>query len=110
MDAYLSGHAEGVAIYCSAENAFALGQARANPSMTCPAPLADRCVALLKERLAVRMKDGKFTPSHGASISSPDARVWGMAPNWQELTARLFDLAGQVEAAGDGARQAGAMP
>ena len=75
-----------------------------------PAPLADRCVALLKERLAVRMKDGKFTPSHGASISSPDARLWGMAPNWQELTARLFDLAGQVEAAGSGGRQTGAMP
>ena len=42
MDAYLSGHAEGVAIYCSAENAFALGRARKTPTLSCPAPLADR--------------------------------------------------------------------
>lgn len=52
MDAYLSGHAEGVAIYCSAENAFALGQARANPTLTCPAPLADRFAAAYAAGLA----------------------------------------------------------
>ncbi len=64
-----------------------------------PAPLAEQCTALLKERIAARYKDGKFTASHGARISSPQARVWGMAPNWQDLTERLFDLAGRVETA-----------
>ncbi len=70
-----------------------------------PAPLAEECTALLVERMAARYKDGKFTASHGARISSPQARVWGMAPNWQDLTARLFDLAGRVEAAQRAARQ-----
>ena len=64
-----------------------------------PAPLADECVALLKERIAAREKDGKFVPGHGAPTRSVEDRLWGMAPNWQDLSARLFDLAGRVEAA-----------
>ncbi|MGB2824930.1 MAG: glycoside hydrolase domain-containing protein [Phycisphaerae bacterium] len=58
--------------------------------------LAKRCLALLKERIGAREKDGRFNASHGANPETPDARLWGVAENWQELTCRLFDLAGEV--------------
>jgi hypothetical protein len=58
--------------------------------------LAERCRALLKERIKTREKDGRFNASHGARPKTPDARLWGIAANWQDLTARLFDLAGEV--------------
>jgi hypothetical protein len=52
LDAYLSGHAEGVAIYCSADNAWQLGRARRNPTLTCPASLAERFAASYAAGLA----------------------------------------------------------
>jgi hypothetical protein len=61
-----------------------------------PADLAARCVALLTERIKAREKDGEFNPSHGARPKGLDARLWGVAPNWWELTRRLFDLAGRA--------------
>lgn len=52
LDAYLSGHAEGVAIYCAEDNAWQLGRARRNPTLTCPAPMADRFAAAYAAGLA----------------------------------------------------------
>ena len=61
-----------------------------------PPGLAAECVAMLKERIKARERDGRFTPSHGARISTLDARLWGVAKDWRSLTARLYELAGQV--------------
>jgi len=74
------------------------------------AGLAGECVAMLKERIKAREKDGRFTPSHGAKPGSLGARLWGVAENWRELARRLFDLAGRVEKAVAADRKERAAP
>jgi len=70
-----------------------------------PPELADRCVALLKERLLVRVKNGAFEQyGYRKDPNDYQHRLWGVADDWQGLTARLFDVAADVAA------QAGATP
>jgi len=65
--------------------------------------LADACAALLDERLKARLKSGRFVDGHGSKVKDLTSRLWGVAPNWHDLTARLFDLAAKVaEATGQG--------
>lgn len=64
-----------------------------------PGDLAQRCISLLKERIRIREKDGSFQPGHGARTKGPEDRLWGIAPDWQDGSARLFDLAAEVEGA-----------
>jgi hypothetical protein len=45
LDSYLSGHAEGLAIYCTPASATALGRSRATPTLTCPAHMQDAFAA-----------------------------------------------------------------
>ena len=62
------------------------------------AALAQRCSELIAERIRVRRRDGAFGGvGHGPEETI--SRLWGVAPDWQELTARLFELAGRVQAA-----------
>ena len=63
--------------------------------------LARRCRDLLVERIRVRYQEGRFVAGHGAQVQRIDGRVWGVAPDWQGLTARLFELAGEVAEATD---------
>jgi len=60
-----------------------------------PADLADRCRAHLLERMKVQWKDGQFARSN-SQWQKGGWHDYGIAENWQDSTARLFDLAGQV--------------
>jgi len=68
-----------------------------------PPDLERRCRDLLTERIEVRFKEGTWgdvpyqAPNPEREVYT---RLWGIAPNWQDLTARLFDLAGEVAGAG----------
>jgi hypothetical protein len=68
MDTYLSGHAEGQAIYCSPQNAYALGRARRNPTLTCPPPMADQ-----------------FAAAYAAGLADAIPAVAGSYPGWPVL-------------------------
>ncbi len=62
--------------------------------------LARRCTDLLKERVRIRTKDGAFA-QYGYREDHSDYmhRIWGVAPDWQDLAERLFNLAGEATAA-----------
>ena len=69
-----------------------------------PAELADRCHALLLERMKVLWKDGQFARSN-PQWQKGGWHDYGIAKDWQTSTTHLFDLAGQVTratASGDG--------
>ena len=60
-------------------------------------PLAERAGALLAERKAMCFNYDKiFAHFYDGNRSSPSDRLWGMAPDWQDSTTTLFDLAGKV--------------
>lgn len=63
---------------------------------TLPGELAERCTELLKERHRARMRDGVFSHSHAAHDDPFVSRIWGVDPEWQQLSARLFELAAEV--------------
>ncbi len=63
-----------------------------------PAELADRCHALLLERMKVLWKDGQFARSN-PQWQKGGWHDYGIAEDWQASSARLFDLAGQVAGA-----------
>ena len=63
-------------------------------------PAARNCTNVLLERLRVRLKDGTYKPSpgdyaHKEKQTEMDG-VWGIAPNWQDLTKKLYDAAFQA--------------
>jgi len=62
--------------------------------------LADECRALLKRRIEVRWKNGRFMGGHGGLYRSQEDRHWGVEPDWQDSAILLFHLAGRVAAAG----------
>ncbi len=72
--------------------------------------LAETCRSLLQEMIDIRFQkkadgggDGAygFSGGHAGSTLGAPSHTWGVAPypTWIELTARLFDLAGQVQTA-----------
>ena len=70
--------------------------------------LARRSRALLEEMVSVRFQSGKFRGGHaGGNLGRAD-RMWGVAPypRWQDATAKLFDLAGEVDRTVKEARRA----
>ena len=60
--------------------------------------LAGRCRAFLAQMIDVRFKGGKFTGGHAGSSLGAPGHMWGTLeyPAWQEATARLFNLTGEV--------------
>ena len=58
--------------------------------------LAERTATLLAERKAVRFNYGKIFAHYDQQKATATARLWGIAPDWQDSAARLFDLAGEV--------------
>ncbi|MHC4562898.1 MAG: glycoside hydrolase domain-containing protein [Planctomycetota bacterium] len=59
--------------------------------------LEQRCRQLLRRRLQVREKNATFKGGHSGNTLGTEDRLWGVAPNWQDMTAELFNLAGQVD-------------
>ena len=60
--------------------------------------LAEECVELLKKRIDVQQKEGKlFTGEQKMRGRTPGDFLWGVSPRWQDLSQRLFDLAGRVD-------------
>ena len=64
-----------------------------------PGPLAEECRGLLLERIRARLKDGRVEvrwPKDPARPPEPTDVLWGLPPDWQDSTARLFELAGRA--------------
>lgn len=61
--------------------------------------LAERCTALLKDRLRARLKDGRFH-QYGYKEDTEDYqhRIWGLPVDWQASTEALFTLAAEAAA------------
>ena len=63
-------------------------------------PSLKECTDLLRERLNVRLLDGKYTASPGdywhADKQTETDGLWGASPAWQDLALRLFNLAGEA--------------
>jgi hypothetical protein len=61
--------------------------------------LEQRCRQHLRRRLQVREKNFTFKGGHPGNTLGTESRLWGVGPDWQDLTAELFNLAGQVDGA-----------
>ena len=61
-----------------------------------PPDLRNRCLEFLKERIRVMTLDGAWVHFGGLWHGMPNTS-WGMAENWRESTATLFDLAAEVQ-------------
>jgi hypothetical protein len=69
-----------------------------------PADLARECSGLLERLNAVRSRNGELFNAFETYIQMGyEACLYGYPPDWQELTADLFELAGRVQE-GAGAR------
>lgn len=81
LDSFLSGRAEGVALYCSPQNAARMGAAGETPSLSCPAPLRARFADAYAQGAAGR---GATAPSAlpGARHDPlrRDSWPWGVTP------------------------------
>ncbi len=61
-----------------------------------PGDLAEKARTLLAERIQVRTKGGKVQGGHTGNVLAAEVRRWGVAANWQDSTASLFDVAGEA--------------
>ena len=61
--------------------------------------IAKQCREFLAARLRIRENDWKFKGGHPGNTLGAEDRLWGVATNWQDNTARLFELAAKAAAA-----------
>ena len=63
-----------------------------------PEDMSAAARALLAERIKVRTKGGTVIGGHTGNKLAAEKHLWGVAPDWQDSAAKLFDMAGKAAA------------